>query len=256
MADQSGTNNSDGPLSLESGRLLESIRSELRKSGGELQKFLSLAESLREIIPDERKRLAAAFKALHESSGTTTNDILTSVENQLSVLRSQKERLMESFSAGGEERKALLANLDGIKSRMSALREGLRKLEEEEKAVLSRIAAEEEEARKAEKTVDSITGSIEKELHEIKEKVSRFLAEGIDFSAGPGSESPGDVFLQEETEEETPEAEAPLKSPVSETPPADAPETQGKPCPSCRNKMDWYEVDGKWKCFVCGHEED
>lgn len=255
MADQSGTNNPDS-LSLESGRLLESIRSELRKSGGELQKFLSLAESLREIIPDERKRLAAAFKALQESSGTTTNDILTSVENQLSALKGQKERLMESFSARTEERTTLLTNLDGIKSRITALREGLRKLEEEEKAVLSRIAAEEEETRKAEKTIDSITGSIEKELHEIKEKVSRFLAEGSDFSAGPEPESPADVFLQEEAQEEAPEVETPLTSPVSETPPANATEAQGKPCPSCRNRMDWYEVDGKWKCFVCGHEEE
>lgn len=262
MADHnSGTNKAERPPSLESGQLLESIRSELRKSGGELQKFLSLAESLREIVPDERKRYAAAFKALHESSGTTRGDILAAVESQLSALKGQKERLMESFAAKGEERKALLAKHDGIKSRMSALRETLKKLEEEEKAVLSLIAAGEEETRKAEKAVGSITGSIEKELHEAREKVSAFLAEGKDSAAETESASPGDAFLNEESPEETPEAESPLISPVSDTPPADTPpavatEAGGKPCPSCRNRMDWYEVDRKWKCFVCGHEED
>lgn len=257
----SGTDDTDRPPSLESGRLLESIRSELKKSGGELQKFLSLAESLREIVPDERKRYAAAFKALHESSGTAKGDILAAIENQLSALRGQKERLKESFAAKSEERKGLLANLEGIKSRMSALREGLRKLEEEEKAVLARIASEEEETRKAEKAVDSITGSIEKELHEVRDKVSGFLADGTAFAAEPEPESPADVFLREEHPEEAPEADSPLISPVSDTPPADTPPAVatgagGKPCPSCRNRMDWYEVDRKWKCFVCGHEED
>lgn len=242
------------PLSLESGRFLESIRAEIKKAGGELQKFLSLVESLREIIPDEAKRYAAAYKAIQESSGITKDEILGAAENQLSALKNQKDIIAESFTAPDTGNNPLASKLEETRTRISEFKGALKKLEEEEKEILASLAAEKERSRKAEKGLDSLIRSIEEEIVDIRDKVLCYLIQDSSLSIVPESEPLEDMGPEGEYTDAEPEAD--LISPMSGEPPADAKGAKVKPCPSCQNRMDWYEMDRKWKCFVCAHEED
>jgi DNA repair exonuclease SbcCD ATPase subunit len=252
--DPGGAENMEQPLSLESSRFLESIRAEIKKAGGELQKFLSLVESLREIIPDEAKRYEAASKALQESAGITRDAILAAAENQLSALGNQKKRIAQSVTAPDAVNNPLASKLEETRTRISEFKGALRKLQDEEKEILASLASEEKKGKTAEKGLDSLIRSIEEEIGEIRDKVLCYLIQGGSLSIVPESEPLENMHAAGEHTDAEPEAD--LISPMSVEPPADAKDAGVRPCPSCQNRMDWYEVDGKWKCFVCAHEED
>jgi predicted nucleic acid-binding Zn-ribbon protein len=238
------------PLSLNVGQLLEKVRCEIEKDSGELKKFLDLVESFRDIVPEEDKRYHAAMKALTHDSGSGKEALLSAADRRLSELENQKKSFALSLAGRRAEMKVLLAKPDRLKDEISRLKEELRRLEEEENNVLTNFAAEEKALTTTEEKFSAMAEALEKEILEIRRRITRYLFEGA---------APPDGHLMQ-LDIDADDAVSPSGEEADGFEGAtfrlEAGEASGntKPCPNCRNQMNWYDFDKKWKCFVCAHE--
>jgi DNA repair exonuclease SbcCD ATPase subunit len=213
--------------------LREELGKEIEGEGEALGKFLGLVESFAEIIPEEDRRHSAALKALAQTSGLQPEDILRAADSRLLKLKKLGEGLSAAAESWREDLGALEARAAEMRGRISKLREQLQGLEEEEKEILDRMASGDEELDWAKEAIEKATGDLARDINDIKEKLAKYCAEEAPAKARP---TQGDGGRK-------------IKRPSAKG------SAGGRTCPNCRGRMDWYEVERTWKCFVCAHEE-
>lgn len=214
-------------------RLREELSKEIEGEGEALGKFLGLVASFAEIIPEEDKRFGAAVKALAQTSGLHPEDIMRAADSRLAKLKKLEEGLSEAAESWREDLGALEARAEEIKGLISKLREQVLGLEEEEKEILDRIASSDDELDSAKEAIEKAAGDLAEEINGIKDKLAKYGPEEAPARAKPAQ---GDGARK-------------IKRPSSKG------QAGGRTCPNCRGRMDWYEVEKTWKCFVCAHEE-
>jgi predicted nucleic acid-binding Zn-ribbon protein len=242
-------------LSLEGGKLTEEIRKEIEREGEPLKKFLELVDSFKDIIPEEDKQFNAALKALGHAAGLGREDVVGAADRQLAELKKQQDIFSYSVAHRRRELKSMGTKSREIKTQIADLRDRIRRLEEREKGMLSNMEEGEREILSAEESFGSIVDELGREIAGIKKRILHHI--------------PGGTPVEEKT---VVEASPPGRKKRASAPPS-APSTAEKPapalrspaekqasgsarqCPVCNNQMDWYEVEKKWKCFVCAHEE-
>lgn len=239
-------------MSLNGGQLIEGIRSELEKESGVLRKFLGLVESLRDIVPEEDKRYHAALESLSQTIGVSKEDIVRAADRQLSEFENQKKSFALSLVERRAEMKVLLARANHIRSEASRLQEEINRLEEEEKSILANVKAEEAALRTTEENFAVAVEKLEKEIGETRSRIRRYLLEG----APPPDEPLMRLHVEDDAETVVGGEEADDFGDTTLRPPAEKASVNTKTCPNCKNQMDWYDFDKKWKCFVCAHEAD
>jgi hypothetical protein len=242
-------------LSLEGGKLAEEIRKEIEREGEPLKKFLELVDSFTDIIPEEDKRFNAALKALGHSGGLGRKDVVGAADRQIEELKKQQDIFSYSVAHRRRELKSMGTKSREIRTQVAELRDRILKLEAREQEMLSNMEEGEREITSAEESFGSIVKELGREIAGIKQRILHHI---------PGETPEGEKTVVETPPRprEKPRASAPTAAPAAKKPaPALRPPAEKKAsgsarqCTVCNNQMDWYEVEKKWKCFVCAHEE-
>jgi hypothetical protein len=241
-------------LSLESGKLTDEIRKEIEREGEPLKKFLELVDSFKDIIPEEDKRFNAALKALGHAAGLVRKDVVGAADRQLEELKKQQEIFSYSVAHRRRELKSMGTKSREIRTQVAELRDRIRRLEEQEKEMLSNMEEGEREIASTEERFGSIVGDLGREIAGIKQRILEHIPE----APLPGEKTTGEAPRpRKKAVAPAPQAAPAVEDPARELKRPEEKKASGsaRQCPVCNNQMDWYEVEKKWKCFVCAHEE-
>ncbi len=233
-------------LSSKIDRLRDEIEKVIESEGTIFGKFRELVESFEEIIPEEKQRYNAAIKALSTTSKLSRQEIVKAVNNQLEELKILEKGLMPALPVWRDEHKAMEAKAREMRGEISKLREQIVRLENEEKGILSGMAAREKEMELVEKAVGELFTDIGAEITYIKKKVEEFTAQSPTAQPIPPRDSikidiPSEKTGGGEQKIETDESSAPQYA-----------EWQKK-CPMCGGRMD-LRIN-TWMCYSCAYEE-
>jgi hypothetical protein len=201
-----------------------------------------LLASFREIIPDEKQRYLAALKALSTTSKLGPQEIAKAVNGQLEELKVLEKGLIPTLPGWRDELKAMGARSQQLKGEIVQLRERIAQLENEERAVLTGIAAREKELELAEKTMKALFADIEAEITAVKKKVEEFTTDAPAAQPGPVKEPPKNGVPGEQ------------KAGIQAAPPPQDTKFERK-CPMCGGRLNLLELEKKWQCYTCAHEE-
>jgi ribosomal protein L37AE/L43A len=207
-------------------RLGDEIRRVVASEDTMVGKFRGLLASFREIIPDEKQRYHAAFKALSTTAKLSRQEILRAISGQLEELTILEKGLMPAQSAWRDELKALEARSQELKNEMTKLRERLAQLENEEKAIQAGMAARGKELDLAEKSIRELLATIREEIISLNKKVEELPAEGPAVQPVPPAPQPASPGTQPLPKAP---AESPAVQPVSAAPQPASPGTQPPP---------------------------
>lgn len=229
-------------------RLSEEIKKEIAGHDEIFAKFQGLIESFRDIIPEEKQRYQAAFKALSCTSGLTPKEVLKAVDSQLSELRKLEKGFMSALPNWRGQLKAMEARSREIRNEISRLLEKIMQLEMEEQEISDNMTSREEERKLVEKGLEDAIADTAAEITGIRDKIEEFTAERVSSrpvtpqvtmkSHEPATQKSGDV--RKNNLQNAPEPENIAKE---------------KKCPMCGRQVKWYQKETMWKCFACGYEE-
>jgi len=252
VAELSNTSPGSEELSAKIRRLREEIKKVIENEDTIYGKFRGLVESFREIIPEEKKRYQAAIKALTATSKLSQQEIVKVVNAQLAELKVlEKSLMMFGLPGWRDELKVMEAKSQEMKAEMTKLREIIARLENEEKALLSKKAAREKEIQLVEKAMRELFLDIGAEITAIKKKVEEFTAERAATQPSqaiwPGDSPKGDI----------PGAAKGGNGQGIGIPVSSAPQDSEwqKKCPMCGGRMNFYSNDRMWMCYNCAYEE-
>jgi len=209
-----------------------------------------LLASFREIIPDEKQRYLAALKALSTTSKLGPQEIVKAINGQLEELKVLEKGLVPTLPGWRDELKAMEARSQQLKGEIAQLRERIGQLENEEKTVLAGIAARGKELELAEKTMKDLFADIEAEVISIKKKVEEFSAEA------PAAQ-PAPPAAQSSPKKEPQKNGVPSEQKggtQAASPPVDT--KFERKCPMCGGRFNLLELEKKWQCYTCAHEEE
>ncbi len=226
--------------------LRQEIKKVIEREDTLFGKFLEVAESFREIIPEENKRYSAAVKALVTTSKISRQEIVKAVNTQLEELKVLEKILLATTSGGRDKIKGVEARAREIKDEITKLRGEIGRLESEGKEVLAHLAAQEKAVEPAEKAVRQLFADITAEIGLIKKRVEEpTTAERAVLQPVPPGDPgaggiPGDGGQTSDFS-------------VPAAPPQDT--GSQKRCPMCGGRMD-LQMDGKTMlCYSCAYQE-
>ena len=229
-------------------RLRDELKKVIESEDTIFGKFLGLAESFREIIPDEKQRYNAAIKALSTTSKVSTRDIVTAVNNQLEELKILEKVLLSAPSGGRDDLKVMEAKSQELREEISKLREKIGQLESEEKVLLNSMATQKKDMEFVSKAVGELFKEIATEITYINKKVAEVTSQ----STASQPILPGDSVKIEIPSQEKGAGEQKIEI-LEPSAPKDM-ELQ-KSCPMCGGRMDLSIGERKWRCYSCGFEE-
>ncbi len=229
-------------------------------------KFRGLLESFREIIPDEQQRYQAALKALSTTAKLSRQEITKAIDEQAKDLKVVEKGFLPAQAGWRNELKAMENRAQQLKGEIAQLREKVAQLESEEKGVLAAKASREKELEQAEQTVKDVFAGIGTELIAFKKKLEELPAESAGTPPGPtaAAQAPSPVppSMPAAPSPAPQKKDASSKKKESREP---AIEIQGaavtaetqyqRKCPMCGGPFNLLELENKWQCFTCGHEE-
>lgn len=220
---------------------------------GKLRGFL---ESFREVIPDEKQRYHAAFKALSTTTKLGPQEIVKAVNSQLEELKILEKGLMPALPGLRDELKAMESRSQQLKGEIAQLRERITLLESEEKAVLAGMAAREKERELAEKTMKDLFADIGAEITAVKKKVEEYTAESPAAQPSPSAGQPTPPAEQPGPKKEPQKNDVPSEQKVEihAVPPPQDTKFERK-CPMCGGRFNLLELENKWQCYTCAYEE-
>jgi hypothetical protein len=241
---------------LDSGRLREEIRKEIEAGDKTFGKFVELVESFQDIIPREKQRYKAAFRALSTTIGLSRQNVLESTDNQLEKLKDVENAVLASLDGFGDELRDMDSRLKKTRSELDILREKIADLEKEEQEILGSMAGLEKERNVVEHLLRKMFTDVGVEITGIRKKVEQFSDEEVssrsiappeeEVSSQPAaapvsieSIERGDTGEGIETEERTPAEET----------------GWGKKCPLCGGHMNFHSSEARWMCYTCGNED-
>lgn len=235
-------------LSFNISRLSEEIKKEIAGHDETFGKFRGLLESFRDIIPEEKQRYQAAFKALSCTSGLTQKDVLKAIDSQLSELRKLEKGFMSALPNWRDQLKAMESRSREIRNEISRLREKIIQLEREEQEISNSMTSREEERKLAEKGVENVLADIAAEITWIREKIE-------EFTAGRVSSRPVIPPVSIKSHEPATERSGDDRESNLQKVPDQKDIEREKKCPMCGRQVKWYGKETMWKCFACGYEE-
>lgn len=226
---------------------------------GKLRGFL---ESFREVIPDEKQRYHAAFKALSTTTKLGPQEIVKAVNSQLEELKILEKGLMPALPGLRDELKAMESRSQQLKGEIAQLRERITLLESEEKAVLAGMAAREKERELAEKTMKDLFADIGAEITAVKKKVEEYTAESPAAQPSPSAGQPTPPAEQPGPKKEPQKNDVPSEKKgggeqnieIQAAPPPQDTKFQKK-CPMCGGRLNLLELEKIWMCYTCAYEE-
>lgn len=236
-------------LSAKIHRLREEIKNVIESEDTIFGKLIGVAESFREIIPEERQRYSAAIKALSATSKISRQEIVKAVNTQLEELKIL-EKVLLGTHGWRVELKAMEAKSSEMKDEITKLREKIGRLETEEKEILNGIALREKEMELVEKAVGKLFADIGTEIGYIKKRVEEPpTGEHAIYQPVP----PGDSMKSGIPGEEKGGGEQKSKILEPSAPPQDT--GLHKKCPMCGGRMDLQMNGEMWLCYSCAYEE-
>ncbi len=245
VADLSVKSKDGEELSAKIHRLRDEIKKVIENEDTMFGKISGLVESFREIIPEEKQRYNAALKALSATSKLSQQEIIKAVNDQLGELKILEKGLLSALPGWRDELKATETKSREMRDEISKLRERIGRLENEEKEILSGMAAREKEMERVEKAVGEIFADIGSDITYTKKRVEEFTAEGTVSQPIPSKDS---IFPSEKKGGEQKSAIHEPAMPQQDT------EYQKK-CPMCGGRMDFHLNEKKWMCYSCAYEE-
>ncbi len=257
VADLFATSKGGEDLSAKIRRLRDELKKVIEHEDTIFGKFHGVAESFREIIPQEMQRYNAAIKALLTTSKISRQDIVKAVSTQLEELKILEKILLGTQVGRRSELQAMEARSRELRDEISKLREKIGQLESEEKELAAGMAVREKEMEPVEKAVRTLFSDIGAELNYIKKRVEEpFTGEHAVLQpvppAVPSAVPPADAVKSAAPVDNRGEG-----GQKSEIPASPAPDTGlQKKCPMCGGRMD-LQVDGKmWLCYTCAYQEE
>ena len=157
-------------------RLRDELKSIIENEDTLFGKLSGLAESLREVIPDEKPRYHAVVAAVSMTTKLSRQEIIGALANQLEEFKILEKGLLSSLP-GRDELTAMEARSRDKRDEIAKLREKIGQLESEEKGILNDMAAREKEAGLVEKTVGELFTDIGAGIAGLKEKIEAFTAD-------------------------------------------------------------------------------
>ncbi|MEK6743018.1 MAG: hypothetical protein AABZ15_05395 [Nitrospirota bacterium] len=229
-------------------RLREEAKTAIGSEDTVYGRLRGLLESFRAIIPDEKQRYLAALQALSTTFKLGPQEIVKAVNGQLEELKVLEKGLVPTLPGQRDELNSMQARSQQLKGEMAQLRESITQLESEEKTVLTGIAAREKELELAGKSMKDLFADIEAEVTAIKKKVEEFTAEAPAAQAIPQrdplkNDVPGGKKEGGEQKIESQAAPPPVDTKFE------------RKCPMCGGRFNLLELEKKWQCYTCAHEE-
>jgi hypothetical protein len=158
-------------------QISDEIRSEIKKEGENLGRFLDLVESFRAIIPDEGKRYYAAFTALSKTMGLDRDMITEAADKQLEALKKQEDGLSQKVKEKRDELDSLTSKAKSLRKEITVLQESIGRLEKEEKDIVDNISSEENKIKLMEEGFDNVVKEIKDGIIAVRGKVVDYLSE-------------------------------------------------------------------------------
>lgn len=225
-------------------RLLKEVRDEVAKDGPNLQRFMEMVASFKDVIPEEYKRYQAAITALKQASGIKEADILEAADAQLGALGRSDSILADTMGDRRDELNKCVEKTKEMDSEIAVLQSRLDDITRERKAFSDNRIEKEKEIKTIEDNFKAVINHLDKEIRGVKARIEKYLSGSFKPEAHaprPTSSEPqlGGGGLE-------PGASAQSASPKS---------AKSRPCSVCNATMDWYSMKKMWKCFTCGHEE-
>jgi rubrerythrin len=246
VADLSVKSKDGEELSAKIHRLHDEIKKVIENEDTMFGKISGLVESFREIIPEEKQRYNAALKALSATSKLSQQEIIKAVNDQLGELKILEKGLLSALPGWRDELKAMEAKSREMRDEISKLRERIGRLENEEKEILSGMAAREKEMERVEKAVGEIFADIGSDITYTKKRVEEFTAEG---AASQPILSRDSIFPSEK------KGVGEQKNAIHEPFVPQQDTAYQKKCPMCGGRMDFHLNEKMWMCYSCAYEE-
>jgi hypothetical protein len=230
-------------------RLRAEIKKVIEREDTVFGKFYGVAESFREIIPEERQRYSAAIKALLSTSKISRQEIARAINSQLEELKILEKGLLDSPSGRRGELMAMEAKSRELKDEIAKLRERIGRLESEEKEISSGMAAQGKDLEVVEKAVGKLFAEIGAEITYMKKKVEEPPTVERAIAPAPQPIPAGDSIISGVPKSGSEQ--------ISETRVPSAPQAAElqKTCLMCGGRMDLHDQNKKWRCYACAHEE-
>ncbi len=241
-------------LSAQVQHLGEEIRKVIQSENTVFGKFLGLLESFREIIPDEQQRYLAALKALSTTLKLPPQEIKKAISGQLDELKILEKGLVPTQHAWRDELKGMEARSQQLDGEMTQLRERIKQLESEEKALRSAMSVREKDMALAEKTVRELFASIVAEVSAFNKKVSELT---VDAPAAQPAASSAQAVPQMGSQQNVAAGTGKSGEQTVEAGAAQAKQDTKyqKKCPLCGGPFNLLEYQNIWQCYSCAYEE-
>lgn len=164
-----------GRLSEEDENLLRDILADVRHSGPLLSQFIELAESLRDIIPQEPASFQAAMKALEKTAGVNKEQLLEAAEEQIKALAAERQDFEQSAGKMKESLQGTTKKAAEIRARIDEMQGLIAALEKEEQQLFNQMAAEEQLIRTAQLRFNGVIRVVESDIRGNLDKIRSFL---------------------------------------------------------------------------------
>ena len=257
-------------LSAQIQRLGLEIRLAVQDEDTVFGKLRGLIESFRDILPDEKQRYQAALKALSATSKMGRQQVIRALSGQLEELKVLERSIMPSLPAWRDELRTMEARSQALKNEMAGLRQRIAQLDAEELASRDTITRRKKDLDVAEKSIKDLFAGIGAEIGSISRNLEVVRSDTPYTQPAPG------IRPSPPTQQPTPAPEkhaakkelrkgaaaAGKKEPQRDEQKKEiegaAPKQDTKyqrTCPMCGGPFNLLELEQKWQCFTCAHEE-
>jgi hypothetical protein len=222
--------------------------------------FLGLLESFRTVIPDEKQRYHAAIQAMSATAKLNKDGLLTAIADQLAELAAIEKDLMPVIPEQRNQLTGWDARAKVIRNEITQMRDRIAQLENEEKGIVTYIAARQQELDYVEKSMQLVFAAVGSDITAVKDKILEYTAETAPVqqpvqAAAEAAPQPAAQPAEQPAADAPPEPrEAAGQAIEIAEPPALDPKFQ-KPCPMCGGVMNFQMMDDAWICYACAHEE-
>ncbi len=226
-------------------RVRDEIKTVIESETTIFGKFHALAESFREVIPEEKQRYHAAIKALLTTSKLSRQEIVAAVNIQLNELKILEKLLIPALPGWRDELKAKEAKSQEMRNEISRLREKTAQLEKEEKEIANRMASQENEMERVEKAMREVFTDIGAEITSIKTHVEELTAESAVSQPVPDEDFAVRDFSAEKKKQMSNVGQSSSRPDIKSQ----------KICPMCGGQMSFSMIGKMWQCYSCAYEE-
>jgi flagellar motility protein MotE (MotC chaperone) len=217
-------------------------------------KFLGLLESFQAILPEEQQRYQAALQAISTTTKLSRQEIVRTMSGQLEELKIIEKNVIPSLTGWRDELKTMESRSQGLKGEIANLHARIAQLEGEERTVQAAMTAQQKDLEGTEKAIKQLLSDIGAELSALIKRADTLTAEAPAAQPAPPVAQP--VPRKEPVKNDVPGKKKDGEQKVEiQTPPPQQDTKFQKKCPMCGGRFNRLELERKWQCYTCAHEE-